>query len=243
MGFRFRENENEFVPSVTRRGVHGAAMNAQNVCQAADGCRSHEMTVGIIDHLQLVQVKQHDGEGAPGAFVALDFRVEGIEKPAVVGESGERIGDRQLANVLIGALVFAKFGGQRHGRYGHNANEGLQQQQRRVLRPPCKWSKSVHRAPGGNRRQGTNGGGRLTATKPERRPDQKRNAKVFEGIILHGSVKTAAEDDPHGEEQSCKQKSKLHYPRAGPMQAGILPPEEHEGSDHHGTNGVPDPPG
>ena len=49
----------------------------------------------------------------------------------------------------------------------------------------------MRRAPGGNRGHGTDGGRRLTATKPERRPDQKRNAKVFEGIIFHGIVKAA----------------------------------------------------
>ena len=30
-GFRFRKNKHEFVPSVTRSGVNGAAMNAKNV--------------------------------------------------------------------------------------------------------------------------------------------------------------------------------------------------------------------
>src|SRR5260370_20638133 len=40
---RFGENEHEFVASVTRRGVHGAAMNAKKVCPTADGFWSPQM--------------------------------------------------------------------------------------------------------------------------------------------------------------------------------------------------------
>src|SRR5882724_3169510 len=85
-GFRFGKHEHEFVPPVTRSGVNGAAMNAENVSQAADGFASHEMAVGVIDLFQAVQIEEYDGKRAGGAFVALDFGVEGIEKPTVVGE-------------------------------------------------------------------------------------------------------------------------------------------------------------
>jgi len=94
MGFRLRENEGEFIASVTRRGVNGAGMNAQNVRQAADGIGSDEMAIGVIDDLQPVQIEQHDGKRPLGAVVALDFRVEGVEKAAVVGKTGKRIRDR-----------------------------------------------------------------------------------------------------------------------------------------------------
>jgi len=92
-GVRFGKNEDEFVPPVTRSGVNGAAMNAKNVSQAADGFATHEMAVSVIDLFQTVQIEEHDGKRAGGAFVPLDFRVEGVEKPPVVGQAGERIRD------------------------------------------------------------------------------------------------------------------------------------------------------
>jgi hypothetical protein len=125
-GFRFRENEGEFIASVTRRSVNGAGMNAENVRQAADGVGSHEMAIGVIDNFQPVQIEQHDGKRPPGAVVAPDFRVEGVEKSAVVGKAGERIGDRQLAHVFICAIVFGDFSCQGHGGDGHDADERLQ---------------------------------------------------------------------------------------------------------------------
>src|SRR6266446_4258717 len=92
-GFRFGKHEHEFVPPVTRSSVNGAAMNAKNISQAADGFASHQMAVGVIDLFQAVQIEEYDGKRARGAFVPLDFGVEGIEKPPVVGEPRERIGD------------------------------------------------------------------------------------------------------------------------------------------------------
>src|SRR6266850_7378851 len=60
LGFRFRKNKHEFVPTVTRSGVNGAAMNAKNISQATDGFAAHEMAVGVIDLFQAVQIEQHD---------------------------------------------------------------------------------------------------------------------------------------------------------------------------------------
>src|SRR5213083_991465 len=79
--------------------LNGAAMNAQDVCQAADGFRTHEMSVGVIDFLEPVQIGQHDGKRPPGAFVAFDFRVQSVQQPPVVGKPRERIGDRQSAHL------------------------------------------------------------------------------------------------------------------------------------------------
>src|SRR2546425_8935652 len=68
-GFRFRKNKHEFVATVTRSSVNGAAMNAKNVSQAADGFAAHEMAIGIIDLFQAVQIEEYDGKRAGGAFV------------------------------------------------------------------------------------------------------------------------------------------------------------------------------
>src|SRR6266403_5443995 len=180
-GFRFRKNKHEFVPSVTRSGVNGAAMNAKNVSQAADGFAAHEMAIGVIDFFQAVQIEEHEGKRAGSAFVALDFGIEGVEKPPVVGEARERIRDGQMMHVFISALVFGHFGGENHGGNGHDADEGLQQEQRGILRFAGKRAEAVRGAPGGHRGQEGNGGGGSAAAEAEGGPDQKWHAKALEG--------------------------------------------------------------
>src|SRR6267142_2179329 len=241
-GFRFGKNKHEFVPSVTRSGVNSAAMNAKNVSQAADGFAAHEMAVSVIDLFQAVQIKEHDGKRAGGAFVPLDFGVEGIQKPPVVGETRERIGDGQMMHAFVSAPVFGDFGGERHGGDGHDADEGLQQEQRSILRFAGKGAEAVRGAPGGNRGQEGNGGGSFAAAEAERGPDQERNAKELEGIVFQGGVKTAAEDDPAGETQPRKQEGQFDELLASPMQAGVLPPEEHQGSGNDTADRVAEPP-
>src|SRR6267142_2467720 len=224
-GFRFRKHKHEFVPSVTRSGVNGAAMNPKNVSQAADGFASHQMAVSVIDLFQAVHIEEHDGKRAGGAFVALDFGVEGVEKPPVVGKARERIRDGQMMHAFISTLVFGNFGGENHGGNGHDADEGLQQEQRSVLRFAGKGAEAVGGAPGGHRGQEGNGGGSFAAAEAERGPDQERNAKELEGIVFQGGVKPAAEDDPAGETQPRKQEGQFDELLARPMQAGVLPPE------------------
>jgi len=58
---------------------------------------------------------------------------KGIEKPSVVCEPRERISDGQMMHAFVGALVFGDFGSESHGGNGHDADEGLQQEQRSVL--------------------------------------------------------------------------------------------------------------
>src|SRR6267142_2136526 len=109
-----------------------------------------------------------------------------------------------MMHAFISALVLGNFGGESHGGDGHDAHEGLQQEQRSVLRFAGKGAEAVRGAPGGDRGQEGNGGGGFAAAEAEGGPDQKRNAKEFEGIVFQGGVKTAAEDDPADEKQSCK---------------------------------------
>jgi len=104
-GLGFRENEHEFIPSISRRGINCAAMNSENVCHPAERAASHKMTMGTIDLLQPVQIKQQHRKGSPGASVPLDFRVEDVEKPPVVGKPGERIGHDEMTNLFFGSFA------------------------------------------------------------------------------------------------------------------------------------------
>src|SRR6266852_3194140 len=75
-GLRFQEDEHEFVPSISGRRINRAAMILENICEPAKRAASHKMTMGVIDLLQSVQIKQQHRKGSPGASVPLDFRVE-----------------------------------------------------------------------------------------------------------------------------------------------------------------------
>lgn len=84
----FRQNESEFVAAVTRGGIDGAAMNAENIGEAANRTAADKMAVAIVDFFQAVEVKKQYGKGAAGAIGALRFAFKDIEQAAVVGEAG-----------------------------------------------------------------------------------------------------------------------------------------------------------
>src|SRR5712692_5735599 len=58
-----------------------------------------------LDLLQPVQIKQQHRKGSPGASVPLDFRVEDVEKPPVVGKPGERIGHGEMTDLVFGSFA------------------------------------------------------------------------------------------------------------------------------------------
>jgi hypothetical protein len=46
----FGKNEGKFVAAVARRGVNGAAVDAENIGEAADGAAADEMAVTVVDN-------------------------------------------------------------------------------------------------------------------------------------------------------------------------------------------------
>jgi len=78
--FGFRENEGEFVAAVPRGGIDSAAMNAENVGEAADGAAADEMAVGIVNGFQAIEVEKQHGEGPAGALGALRLVFKNIEE-------------------------------------------------------------------------------------------------------------------------------------------------------------------
>src|SRR5712692_5643526 len=112
---RLRENQGEFVAAVSRGGIDGAAVNAENIGEAADGAAADEMTVTIVDYLQAVEIKQQHREVPAGAIGALRLVLKNIEQAAVVGEAGERITDGQMVNLFEEPRVIEKCATQRDG--------------------------------------------------------------------------------------------------------------------------------
>ena len=86
---RFRENQREFVAAVSRGGIDGTAVNAENIGEAADGTAAYEMAVAVVYFFQFIEVEKQHGEGPAGAIGAFRLVFKNIEKAAVVGETGE----------------------------------------------------------------------------------------------------------------------------------------------------------
>src|SRR5260370_1517805 len=97
---RLRENQGEFVAAVSRGGIDGAAVNAENIGEAADGAAADEMAGTIVDYLQAVEIKQQHGEVPAGAIGGLPLALKNIEQAAGTGWAVERITDGPMVNLL-----------------------------------------------------------------------------------------------------------------------------------------------
>ncbi len=96
----FRQNESEFVAAVTRGGVDGAAMDAQDVREPIERVAADEMAVGVVDFLQAVEIQKENGKGSAVAIGALGFRFKNVEQVAIVGQAGEWVADGEVADLL-----------------------------------------------------------------------------------------------------------------------------------------------
>src|SRR5580765_4058671 len=63
------------------------------------------MSVTVINRFQAVEVQQQDRERTPSAARALHFGLHHIDQGAVVGQSGKRIGDGKMANLVKKSCV------------------------------------------------------------------------------------------------------------------------------------------
>ena len=80
-------------------------MDAQDVCESIEGMAADQVAISIVDLFQTIEVEEENGEGAAVAIGALGFRFKDVEQAAVVGESGERVADGEVANLLEEARV------------------------------------------------------------------------------------------------------------------------------------------
>src|SRR5437899_9904523 len=65
MGFvflRFWKDQCKLVSAVARRGVNGAAVNAQNIGDTADGAAAYKMAVTVVNGLQTIEVQKQHGK-------------------------------------------------------------------------------------------------------------------------------------------------------------------------------------
>src|SRR6266478_3003145 len=121
---RFRQDEGELVTAVSRGGVNGAAMNPENVGEAADGAAADEMAVTVVNRFEAIKIKKQHGEGTAGAVGALRLVFENVEEAAVVRETGEGIADGKMVNLFEEASVFKQRASERDGVAQHHERLG-----------------------------------------------------------------------------------------------------------------------
>jgi hypothetical protein len=82
---RLRKDESELIAAIARRSVNGAAMNAQELRSAAKGAASDQVTEGIVDLFQVIEIEEKHSKRPAIAIRALGFAFENIEQTPVIG--------------------------------------------------------------------------------------------------------------------------------------------------------------
>src|SRR5215471_6661145 len=113
------KHDSEFVSAIACSRVDGAAMDAQDVGDAAESAAADEVAVGIVNSLEAVQIEQQHRKGTAGAQGALRFRVQNIKKFAVVGEAGQRVAGREVADLFENARAVEQRTRQQNNLAGH----------------------------------------------------------------------------------------------------------------------------
>ena len=87
-GAGFGKNEDKFVSAVTSWDVNFTRMETENVGKAAERAATDEVSVSVVDFLEVIHVEQDQRERVSRAIIAFYFGFEGFDEAAVVGEPG-----------------------------------------------------------------------------------------------------------------------------------------------------------
>src|SRR5438876_8877398 len=107
MGFvflRFWKDQCKLVSAVARRGVNGAAVNAQNIGDTADGAAAYKMAVTVVNGLQTIEVQKQHGKRTAGTVGALGFVFQNVEQT----RSEEHTSELQSPVHLVCRLLLEK---------------------------------------------------------------------------------------------------------------------------------------
>ncbi len=80
----FRQDESEFVTSITSGSVDRAAVDAQDMRKSIQRVTTDKVAVRVVDFLQPIKIKQQDGKGPSIAIRAFGFRFQDVEQAAIV---------------------------------------------------------------------------------------------------------------------------------------------------------------
>src|SRR5947199_8542985 len=123
MGFvflRFWKDQRELVSAVARRGVNGAAVNAQNIGDTADGAAAYKMAVTVVNGLQTTEVQKQHGKRTAGTVGAIGFVFQNVEQTAILGNAREAIADRQVEDAVKEKGSVEKSAAKKDGVAKHN---------------------------------------------------------------------------------------------------------------------------
>jgi len=185
----FGKNEGKFVAAVTRGSIDGAAVDAENIGEAADGAAADEMAVTVVDNFQTIDIEKQNGERASGAIRAFGLVLKDIKQAAVVREAGERIADGHVMDAFKEASVIEERATQRHDITQNH--EGLGEKEGSVHQAPglCRGELSGDVEPGG----GINGAVERgifdgqTAAVPDKAHEKNRTREQLFGIGKEGA--------------------------------------------------------
>ena len=178
--------------------------------------RLERIAVGFRDPENLRRFAEHIGGRKTGqackSFVGEDdarlrsSRFGGQNENAFDGVVDRGFQERER---LLHALPFGYHGRKRDRRHRGHSHECLQKDERLVVGPAPKGTEAVQRPPDRDSRQENDGGRRFSLPKPERGPEQKRDANELERIVLGREGQGDGKDRGTDEDQRQKQERRL----------------------------------
>ena len=151
------QQHDELLAAVARDDVHRALLPLEQAGELLEHPVAHQVAVGVVDLLEVVDVDHHAGEhgGVPGGAVHLLLQL--LHQRAAVEAVGERIGLGQLPHLLLAhdrVLEVVRLLERRHRRVDHLLGElDVLLVERRVLgrwcggrRRPAGCSRSENRS-------------------------------------------------------------------------------------------------
>jgi hypothetical protein len=102
------EQDREFIAALARRDIRCADGGAEATTDFGEQSIAGAVTKRIIDNLEVVEVKEQDGDVPTTPVTAGDRPLDVIPEEDPVGESGQRIVKRVVDELLLEALLLGR---------------------------------------------------------------------------------------------------------------------------------------
>ena len=112
LGVGVAQEHGELVAAEPGSVVGQAQAGAQPIRDDGEDLVAEAVAQRVVDHLEVVQVQQQDRRA--GGVRVVEDRLERVDEPGSVGETGQRIGDRLVLEILLEAAVLRDITGVEH---------------------------------------------------------------------------------------------------------------------------------
>ncbi len=133
LGAGIRHEDDELIAAVAEAEIAEAAELAETGAGVGEQLTADEVTVGVVDELETVEVKEGEADGNALLGAEFEFAAEDVVEMAGVVESGAVVGDAQLLDAGDVARVFDGDGGvvgedveKGDGVIGHAVGAGIE---------------------------------------------------------------------------------------------------------------------